>query len=129
MFIKIKYNHDFKDEILESLEHLGILFNIPKENIYNIQNYNRILIKKVKELNYIKINKNLKDKLLIGYMYNKYMDSQNKEEVVKEMYNLSLIFPKEYLCTVYLIAISKKHKLLLKADSFYDDILEELNIK
>ncbi len=129
LFIKIKYNHDFKDEILESLEHLGILFNIPKENIYNIQNYNRILIKKVKELNYIKINKNLKDKLLIGYMYNKYMDSQNKEEVVKEMYNLSLIFPKEYLCTVYLIAISKKHKLLLKADSFYDDILEELNIK
>ena len=129
LFVKIKYNHDFKEEVEEALEHLGVLFDIPNENIYSIKKYNKLLIRKVKELNYIKINKNLKDKLLIGYMYNKYMDSQNKEEVVKEMYNLSLIFPKEYLCTVYLIAISRKHSLFLKADSIYDDILKELNIK
>ena len=51
------------------------------------------------------------------------------EEIIKEMYNLSLIFPREYLCTVYLIAISKKHSLFLKADSIYDDILKELNVK
>ncbi len=92
----------------------GVAFNIPYF---------------VKELNYIKINKNLKDKFLIGYMYNKYMKSENKEEIIKEMYNLSLIFPREYLCTVYLIAISKKHSLFLKADSIYDDILKELNVK
>lgn len=129
LFVKIKYNHDFKEEVEEALEHLGVLFDIPNENIYSIKNYNKLLIRKVKELNYIKINKNLKDKFLIGYMYNKYMKSENKEEIIKEMYNLSLIFPREYLCTVYLIAISKKHSLFLKADSIYDDILKELNVK
>ena len=129
LFVKIKYNHDFKEEVEEALEHLGVLFDIPNENIYSIKKYNKLLIRKVKELNYIKINKNLKDKFLIGYMYNKYMKSENKEEIIKEMYNLSLIFPREYLCTVYLIAISKKHSLFLKADSIYDDILKELNLK
>ena len=129
LFVKIKYNHDFKEEVEEALEHLGVLFDIPNENIYSIKKYNNLLIRKVKELNYIKINKNLKDKFLIGYMYNKYMKSENKEEIIKEMYNLSLIFPREYLCTVYLIAISKKHSLFLKADSIYDDILKELNVK
>lgn len=129
LFVKIKYDHDFKEEVEEALEHLGVLFDIPNENIYSIKKYNKLLIRKVKELNYIKINKNLKDKFLIGYMYNKYMKSENKEEIIKEMYNLSLIFPREYLCTVYLIAISKKHSLFLKADSIYDDILKELNIK
>lgn len=129
LFVKIKYNHDFKEEVEEALEHLGILFDIPIENIYSIKKYNRMLVKKVKELDYIKINKNLKDKFLIGYMYNKYMKNENKEEIIKEMYNLSLIFPREYLCTVYLIAISKKHSVLLKADSIYDDILKELNLK
>lgn len=129
LFVKIKYNHDFKEEVEEALEHLGVLFDIPNENIYSIKKYNKLLIRKVKELNYIKINKNLKDKILIGYMYNKYMKSENKEEIIKEMYNLSLIFPREYLCTVYLIAISKKHSLFLKADSIYDDILKELNVK
>ena len=129
LFVKIKYNHDFKEEVEEALEHLGVLFDIPNENIYSIKKYNKLLIRKVKELNYIKINKNLKDKFLIGYMYNKYMKNENKEEIIKEMYNLSLIFPREYLCTVYLIAISKKHSLFLKADSIYDDILKELNVK
>lgn len=129
LFVKIKYNHDFKEEVEEALEHLGVLFDIPNENIYSIKKYNKLLIRKVKELNYIKINKNLKDKFLIGYMYNKYMKSENKEEIIKEMYNLSLIFPREYLCTIYLIAISKKHSLFLKADSIYDDILKELNVK
>ena len=129
LFVKIKYNHDFKEEVEEALEHLGVLFDIPNENIYSIKKYNKLLIRKVKELNYIKINKNLKDNFLIGYMYNKYMKSENKEEIIKEMYNLSLIFPREYLCTVYLIAISKKHSLFLKADSIYDDILKELNVK
>ena len=129
LFVKIKYNHDFKEEVEEALEHLGVLFDIPNENIYSIKKYNKLLIRKVKELNYIKINKNLKDKFLIGYMYNKYMKSENKEEIIKEMYNLSLIFPREYICTVYLIAISKKHSLFLKADSIYDDILKELNVK
>ena len=129
LFVKIKYNHDFKEEVEEALEHLGVLFDIPNENIYSIKKYNKLLIRKVKELNYIKINKNLKDKFLIGYMYNKYMKSENKEEIIKEMYNLSLIFPREYLCTVYLIAISKIHSLFLKADSIYDDILKELNVK
>ena len=129
LFVKIKYNHDFKEEVEEALEHLGVLFDIPNENIYSIKKYNKLLIRKVKELKYIKINKNLKDKFLIGYMYNKYMKSENKEEIIKEMYNLSLIFPREYLCTVYLIAISKKHSLFLKADSIYDDILKELNVK
>lgn len=129
LFVKIKYNHDFKEEVEEALEHLGVLFDIPTENIYSIRKYNRMLVKKVKELDYIKINKNLKDKFLIGYMYNKYMKNENKEEVIKEMYNLSLIFPREYLCTVYLIAISKKHSVFLKADSIYDDILKELNLK
>ena len=129
LFVKIKYNHDFKEEVEEALEHLGVLFDIPNENIYSIKKYNKLLIRKVKELNYIKINKNLKDKFLIGYIYNKYMKSENKEEIIKEMYNLSLIFPREYLCTVYLIAISKKHSLFLKADSIYDDILKELNVK
>lgn len=38
LFVKIKYNHDFKEEVEEALEHLGILFDIPTENIYSIKN-------------------------------------------------------------------------------------------
>ena len=29
LFVKIKYDHDFKEEVEEALEHLGVLFDIP----------------------------------------------------------------------------------------------------
>ena len=50
LFVKIKYDHDFKEEVEEALEHLGVLFDIPNENIYSIKKYNKLLIRKIKKI-------------------------------------------------------------------------------
>lgn len=129
LFVKIKNNKLLIEEVNESLEYLGDIFNIPTDKIYGINNYNHLLLKRVDELNYIKINKNLKGKVLIGYIYNKYMTTKNKQNLNRELFNMALICPKELLAAIYLIAISKNNEILLKVDNFYNDILSQLKIK
>ena len=126
MFNKLNQNLDIKEEVNSSLEYLGDIFNISKDKIYDINHYNRLLIKQVKNLSYIKLDKGLKGKMLISYMYNKYVNSNVKEELVNEIFNLALVFQKEFLATVYLIAVSKKYPITLKSDQFYQEILDYL---
>lgn len=126
LFLKIKNNESINNEINNSLEYLGKIFNLEEDKIYNIDKFNKIILRNVKELEYLKIDKNLKGKMLIGYIYNKYINTTDKQILNKELFNIALIFPKEFLAAIYLISISKKHELMLKADLFYQEILDAL---
>ena len=82
----------------------------------------KLLIKEAKTLNYIKIDKNLKGKMLIGYIYNQYMESDNKENVYKKLFNIALVFQKDFLAALYLISISSKYPITLNSDKFFEEI-------
>lgn len=126
IFLNIKQNKLLDKEINNSLEYLGELFELDKNKVYNISVFNRKLIGEVKQLDYISIDKNLKGKMLIGYIYNTYMNSDDKEEVYKKLYNIALIFQKDFLAAIYLIAISTRRSIELRSDSFYEEILNHL---
>ena len=64
--------------------------------------------------------------MLIGYIYNKFMEEGNKEEVYKKLFNIALIFQKDFLAALYLIAISKEYPLTLRSERFYDEILSTI---
>lgn len=123
IFLNIKQGKKLDKEINKSLEYLGSLFEIENEKIYSIESFNRKLIKEAKNLNYIKLDKKLKGKMLIGYIYNNYMESENKEIVYKKLFNIALVFQKDFLAALYLIAISSKYPITLKSDKFFEEIL------
>ena len=60
--------------------------------------------------------------MLIGYIYNKYMNSEDKQEVHKKLLNIALIFQKDFLAAVYLIAISQKYLFTLYSDKLYNSL-------
>lgn len=122
IFTDIKQNKKIDNIINDSLEYLATIFSIPNEKIYNITKFNKTLIRKAKELEYIKLDKNLKGKMLIGYIYNKYMNSEDKEKEIKELFNIALIFQKDFLSAIYLIAISKHYPLTLKNEEYYKEL-------
>lgn len=126
IFTNIKQNKSINDIINSSLEYLGNILDIDNSKIYSINKYNKLLIKKIKEYEYIKIGKNLKGKMLIGYIYNKYMNCEDKNKVIKELFNIALIFPKEFLAIVYLLSISKKYPLTLKDKNYYLNLYKNL---
>ena len=128
IFLNIKQGKSLQKEVNSSLEYLGKLFDIDDEYIYSIESYNRKLIKEAKKLNYITIDRNLKGKMLVGYIYNQFMNNDNKEEVYKKLFNIALIFQKDFLAALYLIAISKRYPITLKSDKFFDEILSNLKI-
>ena len=47
----------------------------------------------------------------------------------KELFNIALIFPKDFLAAMYLISINDKNFLELKKDIFYEDIFKSLKEK
>ena len=126
IFLKIKKGKDLEKEVNSSIEYLGSLFDIDNTLIYNINRFNKKLIKESKNLSYITLDKNLKGKMLIGYIYNQYMNNENKEEVYKKLFNIALIFQKDFLAALYLISISSKHPIILKDDSFFENILNAI---
>lgn len=126
IFMNIKQGKGLEREINSSIEYLGKLFEIDNEYVYSIGRFNRMLIKEAKSLNYITIDKNLKGKMLIGYIYNRYMESENKEEIYKKLLNIALIFQKDFLAALYLITISNKYPITFKGDKFFDELLNEL---
>ncbi|MGM9879077.1 MAG: patatin-like phospholipase family protein [Bacilli bacterium] len=123
IFLNIKQGKKIDKEINQSLEYLGSIFEIENDQIYNIERFNRLLIKEAKALNYIKIDKKLKGKMLIGYIYNQYMESNNKENVYKKLFNIALVFQKDFLAALYLISISSKYPITLNSDEFFEEIL------
>ncbi len=126
IFLNIKQGKSLTREVNASLEYLGSLFGIDSEYVYSIERFNRKLIKEAKNLNYITLDRNLKGKMLIGYIYNKYMDAEKKDEVYKKLFNIALIFQKDFLAALYLIAISNRYPITLKSDKFFDEILSSL---
>ena len=126
IFLNIKQEKSLTKEINSSLEYLGALFGIEKEYVYGIERFNRKLIKEAKSLNYITLDRNLKGKMLIGYIYNKYMNAENKDEVYKKLFNIALIFQKDFLAALYLISISNRYPITLKSDKFFDGILNSI---
>ena len=126
IFLNIKQHKKIDKEINGSLEYLADIFEFDVDRIYNIDSFNRKLIREAKALNYISLDKNLKGKMLIGFIYNKYMNSSNKEAVYKKLFNIALIFQKDFLAALYLIAISNCYPLTLKSDKFYDEILSTI---
>lgn len=106
----IKNDKEYFNIVNDSLEYLGDILDIDNTKIYNIDNYNKLMLKNIIKLNYLKINKKLKGKMLVGYIYNKYMAEQNKEKLLKELFNIALLFKKEFLATIYLISISEKYQ-------------------
>ena len=73
-----------------------------KTKIYTISKFNKKILDKLNIKDEIKYGTNLKGKLLINYIYNKYKENQNTEEI----FNLAVLFPKEFLATIYLIVNS-----------------------
>ncbi len=67
--------------------------------------------------------------MLIGYIYNQFMNNENKNAVYKKLFNIALIFQKDFLAALYLIAISNKYPITLKSDKFFDELLEKITVK
>ena len=64
--------------------------------------------------------------MLIGYIYNKYMNSDGKEDVYKKLFNIALVFQKDFLAALYLISISSKYPITLKSDRFFEEIFASI---
>lgn len=126
IFLKIKQGKSLATEVNSSMEYLGTIFDIDTEYIYSTERFNKKLIKEARSLDYITIDKNLKGKMLISYIYNKYMNSDDKKEVYKRLFNIALIFQKDFLAALYLIAISDRHPITLKSDKFFEELLKSL---
>ncbi len=109
---KIKSDESIENEVNVAIEYLGKLFSIDDTNIYSINKFNNLLLKSVKELSYIKVNKKLKDKFLVSYIYNLCNSDKDKKKIAKEIYNVAVIFPKEFLAAMYLVTITRKNKFL-----------------
>lgn len=106
MFDRINNKQYIDDIFIDVIDYLGNLFDVPNDKIYKIDVFNKLLLKEVKKLDYLKLDKSLKGKMLIGFIYNKYINSNDKSKLSKEIYNIALVFQKEFLATVYLICIS-----------------------
>lgn len=126
ILLNIKENESLLEEVNNSIEYLGTLFNIDINKKYDVKYFNKLLTKHVKELDYITLDKNLKGKMLIGHIYNKYIKSPEDEETHKKLLNIALVFPKDFLAALYLIVISEKYPLNIKSDKFYAEILKEI---
>ena len=126
ILINIKEDKSLISEVNSSIEYLGSIFGIDNNKKYDARVFNKILTRSVKELNYIKIDKNLKGKMLIGYIYNKYIENPEDSEIEKKLLNIALVFPKDFLAALYLIVISEIYPLNLKSDKFYSDILDTI---
>ena len=109
------FENQFDDFITmnNSLEYLGQVYELPIEIIYDIKFFNHII--KIKYANY-----NDKDLIRINGIKKLKLDNiTNKKQVVKtiytyllspvefhkELYELSMLFPKEYMAAVYLYTI------------------------
>ncbi|MDO4369137.1 MAG: patatin-like phospholipase family protein [bacterium] len=123
MFLKIKQGKMLDVEINNALEYLALLFGFDDDRIYSINLFNKMLVREAKSLDYITLDKKLKGKMLVGYIYNKYMNESDNEEAIKKLFNISLIFQKDFMAALYLIAISSTKPI--ESCNFSDEILEK----
>lgn len=95
-----KNEKTIKKEFLKIIENLGTNLEIDETNVYSIKEYNHLILKKYKK---IKLNEKIgllsESKLKVANILNKIND--------KELINLAILYPKEFLQAVYV-------KMLLK---------------
>ena len=86
----------------KNLEELGNIFELDESLIYDINSYNKILLRRLKKVPVVKIDvkKLLNQKALIKYIY-----SNLHENLSQATYNLICLFPKEFLMAIYLKVI------------------------
>ena len=126
LLLDLSSNKKIESTMNDSIEYLGEIFEIENDKIYDINTFNRILLRKTKELDYIKVSKNLKGKMLVGYIYNKYLNENDKDKIYKELFNISLIFKKDFLAACYLVALTKKYPVEIGLNEFHDEIYKLL---
>lgn len=110
---KTRKEYELKKIFNETIELLGKVFGINTCNLYDIKKYNKILLNKIKKQEEISkdfIEKKIKDKnfkdllntsSIIKYLYNRL----DNNEINKEICALASIFPKEFVCAIYLKVI------------------------
>lgn len=128
LFNSISNKKTIKNEVNDVLDYLGEILEIPLDKIYDINKFNKKLIRKIDELSYIKINKNLKGKFLISYIYNRYKEQELKK-IKKELYNIALLFPKDFLAALYLVCLTKKYDFTYKTEELYNEFLKLFNMR
>lgn len=86
----------------KNIEELGNIFELDESLIYDINLYNKILLRKLKKEPLVKIDvkKVSNRKALIKYIY-----SNLSENLSQTAYNLICLFPKEFLMAIYLKGI------------------------
>lgn len=111
--LKTREEYELKKIFNETIELLGKVFEIDTCNLYDIKKYNKILLNKIKKQEEISkdfIEKKIKDKKIkdllntssiIKYLYNRL----DNNEINKEICALASVFPKEFVCTIYLKVI------------------------
>lgn len=128
LFNTITNKKTIKEEVNEVIDYLGEILEIRLDKIYDINTFNRKLIRKIDELSYIKINKNLKGKFLISYIYNRYKE-QDLKNIKKELYNIALLFPKDFLAALYLVCLTEKYDFTYKTEELYNEFLKLFNMR
>lgn len=114
----INSKEEVKKQMNETVEYLGKIFNMDYANIYDIMLYNSALlgnlgkVENIKEIDsLIKIGsfkKLLNKKTTIEYLYDKMMRIEEKKKYKKDLCNLAVLFPKEFLGALYLYTITRK---------------------
>lgn len=106
-----------KKQMDETIEYLGKIFDMDCSNVYDIVIYNSALLGNIGKLNNIKeidslikigsIKKLINKKTTVEYLYDKMLRMNEKNKYKKELCNLALLFPKEFLGALYLYTITK----------------------
>ena len=96
-----------KSILEEILEYLGEIYGIDDKRIYRLSIYNKVLLKKIKNVDINDINRTLKYvKLLEKDRLIKYFSLLIMQEKNKELDKFIPIFSKEILCSIYISLIS-----------------------
>lgn len=106
-----------KKQMNETIEYLGKIFNMDCSNIYDIVIYNSALLGNIEKVSNVKeidslikigsIKKLLNKKTTVEYLYDKMIRMDEKKKYKKDLCNLALLFPKEFLGALYLYTITK----------------------
>lgn len=107
------YSFDDEETMNNSLEYLGYVFELSIEIIYDIKLFNHIIriknanntdkeLFKLNNFKKLKLDKIINKKQVVKTIYT-YL--QSPVEYHKELYELSILFPKEYMAAIYLYTI------------------------
>lgn len=102
------------------IEYLAEIFKVDETVIYNIKNYNKLLIKTVnnyEDFNFALIEEKIRNRKIIKladrayvikYLYNKILLMENDDKIKRELCNYALFLDKELLGAIYLYTIENK---------------------